>query len=114
VAQERERLTDTNRSLKIHINKTGRVCLRGLVAQRIGDLPYMWVNAKGRTVRMIAETQRSAETVEIRTAPDYRYVSAMRMLRTLGFDGSVSLDVEAEPLGSTGFEFTLTTIPNAS
>ena len=107
-------MTDTNRSLEIHINKTGRVCLRGLLAQRIGDLPYMWVNAKGRTVRMIAETQRSAEAVEIRTAPGYRYVSAMRLLRTLGFDGSVSLDVKAEPLGSTGFEFILPTIPNAS
>ena len=54
---------------------------------------------------MIAETQRSA--VEIRTAPGYRYVSAMRLLRALGFDGSVSLDVKVEPLGSTGFEFTL-------
>jgi hypothetical protein len=101
------RLTDINQSLDIHINKTGRVCLRGPVARRIGDLPYTWVNAKGRTVRMIAEAQRGAEALEIRTAPGHRYVSAMCLLRTMGFDASVSLDVKAEPLDSIGFEFTL-------
>jgi len=30
-------------------------------------------------------------------------MSAMGWFRTVGFDGSVSLDVNAEPLGYTGF-----------
>ena len=94
-------------SLKIHINKTGRVCFGRDAAARMGESKHMLLTIEGKIVRMDRAKSEGENTVPVRDANGRPYVSCTKQFKPLGFDGSESLDIEAKPYGSAGFEFKL-------
>ena len=91
--------------LAIHINKTGRVCFGKAAAARIGDMAHMLITIEGKQVRMVAQAKATEATTDIRRAGKRPYVSATKLLKTTGFDGTRALDIVAAPFNSHGFEF---------
>jgi hypothetical protein len=66
----------------------------------------MTATITGKTVRLIATAKESEGCARVRRAGTRPYLSATRLLRPLGFDGA-ALDIEATPVGASGFEFRL-------
>lgn len=100
-----EKKPAANGALSIHINKTGRVCFGKAAALRIGDLGFMTIAAEGKAVKMTARKDATEGALDINRANGRPYVSAMRLLKGLGFTGKDALDVEAKAVNGHGFEF---------
>lgn len=94
--------------LALHINKTGRVCFNKTAAERLGEkADYMAITVNGKAVRMTPTAKGTEGAVDINRANGRPYVSAMRLLKGLGFTGEESVDVIARPVNGTSLEFTL-------
>lgn len=96
---------DASSALEIHINKTGRVCFGRAAAARIGDMAFMTAIIEGKQVRLVATAKQADGSLLIRRANGRPYLSATKLLKPLGFDGTKALDIEAKAYNSHGFEF---------
>ena len=96
---------------KLHLNRTGRLCIGKEAAERMGEAPFCKLSIEGKTVRLEPSKKESADALAVRYAdPEYQvrpYVSASKAFKTLGWDGAEGIDIEAKPYGSSGFEFRL-------
>jgi hypothetical protein len=97
-------------TIAMHLNKTGRLCLLRDAAERISDFfpdGHMAISIEKGLVRLTPSNKASEGSVNIGNASGRPYVSMMKAVKALGFDGSESRDIEAKPYGSAGFEFRL-------
>ena len=94
--------------LRVHINKTGRVCFGKLAAERIGEASYMVITAEGKTVKLVPAAKATEGAVDINLGGGRPYVSATKILKaTGGFDGSAPLDLVAKAINGNGLLITL-------
>ena len=61
----------------------------------------------GKVITLTAKPKESEGALPVRRANGRPYVSATSLLKECGFDGSKAYDVEAKPVNSHGFSFTL-------
>lgn len=79
--------TPADDTLRIYVNKTGRVCFGRTAANRIGDLRYMTIAIDGKRIKRVATDKAREATVEIRRANDRPYISATKALKEVSFPG---------------------------
>jgi hypothetical protein len=90
---------------KLHLNKTGRLCIGSEAAKRLGDAPYATLAIEGKLVRLIPQKKEVEGALAVKDAAGRPYVSATKQFKALGFDGSEPRDFTAKPYGTGGFEF---------
>lgn len=94
-------------ALKLHLNRTGRLCFLKAATARLGDdwSGKHMAMAIERGIIRIDLAKPAADTLRVGDGAGRPYISAMKQFKGLGFDGSDSRDIEAKPYGKAGFEF---------
>lgn len=93
-----------NTDLAIHVNKTGRVCFGKVAAARLDGYKYMVITVDGQTITFVPHSKPREGAVNIGDASGRPYVSATKLLKQVGFDGSKPLDLIATPVGDAGLQ----------
>ena len=96
----------------LHLNKTGRLCIGSDAAERLNtglgqtkNTRYALLKIEGKIIRLIPQKKSSDGTLPVRDGGGRPYVSATKAFKSLGFDGSDSLDFEAKAYGAAGLEW---------
>jgi|SRR5882672_4153289 len=90
-------------ALKVRLYAKGEFYFGKLAASRIGDLPYMTLEAKGKTVTLVP-TKSEKDAHKLMACHASPVLRVAKVLEEIGWNGQTQ-DLDVKPVGETGFQF---------
>jgi len=92
-------------ALTVTLNTRGRLYFGTNAAERVADMKYFAISAKGKSI-IVAATKTKGEGQAIKRLNGRPRVRVTRLLREMEWNGK-ALAIDAKPLGDAGFELAL-------